>query len=122
MKRVVVLAVLLVVLIAIRFHYIEPFADAGKGINVTICKAEWCGHCKKAAPEFKKLVDASPITLKNGIKATVNMLDADQNKEEIKKYNVRGYPSILIIKDGEQPMEYPGERTHQGVVDFLNSL
>jgi thiol-disulfide isomerase/thioredoxin len=120
MKRGFVLIVLILVLVAIRYQFSEGFQDSA-GPSVVICKATWCGHCKTAAPEFKKLVDASPITLANGAKATVKMLDDAQDKEEIKKYNVRGYPTILIMKGGE-PIEYPGERTYDGVVDFLNKM
>ena len=119
MKRGVVFIVLLVALIFIRYKVNEGFQGAGP--TVVICKAEWCGHCKKAAPEFDKLAAASPITLSNGTQASVKILDADQDKAEIKKYNVRGYPSILIIK-GSDTTEYPGERTSQGVIDFLNQM
>lgn len=87
---------------------------------VIICKADWCGHCKKAAPEFKKLMNSSPITLKDGSKVTIKILDADKDKSELSKYKVRGYPSILII-DGDNVTEYPGERTANGVIQFLNS-
>jgi thiol-disulfide isomerase/thioredoxin len=97
----------------------EGFESSGK--SVVICKADWCGHCKKAAPEFNKLVGASPITLKDGSKATVKILDADKDKSEVSKYNIKGFPSILIV-DGQTITEYPGERTKEGVVDFLNSM
>lgn len=119
MKRGIVLIVLIVILVAIRFKVNEGFQ--GTGPSVVICKADWCGHCKKAAPEFKKLAAESPITLSNGTRATVKILDADQDKEEIKKYNVRGYPSILVLS-GSEIIDYPGERTYEGVVEFLNQM
>lgn len=119
MKRGIVFLVLIVILIALRYVVSEGFQ--GSGASVVICKAEWCGHCKKAAPEFEKLSSASPLTLSNGTQASVKILDADHDKEEIKKYNVRGYPSILIV-NGSDTTEYPGERTYQGVVDFLNQM
>lgn len=97
---------------------LEGFEGATK--SVVICKADWCGHCKKAAPEFSKLLSASPITLKDGTKATVKILDGDKDKAEVAKYNVKGFPSVLII-DGGQTTEYPGERTASGIIDFLNS-
>ena len=96
----------------------EGFEGASK--SVVICKADWCGHCKKAAPEFSKLLSASPITLKDGTKATVKILDADKDKAEVAKYNVKGFPSVLVV-DGGQTTEYPGERTASGIIDFLNS-
>lgn len=119
MKRGIVFIVLIVILIVIRLKVSEGFQNAGP--SVMICKADWCGHCKKAAPEFQKLAAASPIPLSNGSHATVKILDADQDKSEIKKYNVRGYPSILIVH-GSETTEYPGERTYEGIVDFLNQL
>lgn len=119
MKRGIVLIALIVILVIIRLKVSEGFQGAGP--SVVICKADWCGHCKKAAPEFQKLEAASPITLANGTQATVKILDADKDKEAIKKYNVRGYPSILIV-NGSETTEYPGERTHDAVVEFLNQM
>jgi thiol-disulfide isomerase/thioredoxin len=121
-KLICTLAVLVVLLVALylsqkRSMY-EGFEDASK--SLVICKADWCGHCKKAAPEFQKLLGASPMTLKDGSKITVKILDADKDKTEIGKYKVRGYPTILIDNNG-QTTEYPGERTASAVMEFLNS-
>lgn len=116
-----ILSILLILLVLLRFYnnrMSEGFESATR--SVIICKADWCGHCKKAAPEFQKLLSASPITLKDGTKATVKILDADKDKSEISQYKVKGYPSVLIV-DGGQTTEYPGERTASGIIDFLNS-
>lgn len=118
---ILVLGVLLIILVLLRFTHgstSEGFANSSK--SVVICKADWCGHCKKAAPEFQKLLGSSPITLKDGSKATVKILDADKDKAEVAKYNVKGFPSILVV-DGGQSTEYPGERTAAGIIEFLNS-
>ena len=116
-----ILSILLILLVLLRFYNnrtMEGFE--GKTRSVVICKAEWCGHCKKAAPEFNKLLSASPITLKDGTKATVKILDADKDKSEISQYKVKGYPTVLVV-DGGQTTEYPGERTASGIINFLNS-
>ena len=121
MKRVVIVfAVLLVVLVVLRYHVSEGFQGSDE-IAVIICKADWCGHCQKAAPEFDRLVAASPIALTNGKKAVVTRLDADKDKAELAKYTIRGFPTILIQKGGETT-EYPNERTYDGVVEFLNQM
>ena len=116
-----ILAILLILLVLLRYTHtrrLEGFEGASR--SVVICKADWCGHCKKAAPEFQKLLAASPITLKDGSKATVKILDADKDKSEISQYKVKGYPSVLIV-DGGVTTEYPGERTASGIMEFLNS-
>jgi thiol-disulfide isomerase/thioredoxin len=115
------LCILAVLLLVLHYSTRTQFEGFQGSKNVVICKASWCGHCKDAAPEFDKLVSASPITLKDGSQATVTILDADENKEDIAKYNVRGYPTILIM-NGDQKTEYPGERTSSGVIKFLNNM
>jgi len=120
-KVISILAILIILLVLLRFYnnrFIEGFEDTSR--SVVICKAEWCGHCKTAAPEFSKLLSASPITLKDGSKATVKILDADKDKSEISKYKVKGYPTVLVV-DGGQTTEYPGKRTASGIIEFLNS-
>ena len=124
-KVLIVLLILLVLLrIASERYQADGFQADGfqadgfeAPISVVICKAEWCGHCKTAAPEFKKLVDASPIQLDNGKQAKIIMLDADADKDTIGQYKVRGYPTILVNKK-----EYPGERTYAGVMEYLKAL
>jgi thiol-disulfide isomerase/thioredoxin len=122
-KPITIISFLLVVLVVISIFNHRKLQEGfeGPSKDVVICKADWCGHCKKAAPEFNKLLAASPITLNDGSKATVKILDADKDKSEISKYPVRGYPTILVVNGG-QTTEYPGERTSKGVLQFLNSL
>jgi thioredoxin-like negative regulator of GroEL len=120
-RIIIVLGLLLLALVLVRLYggkSSEGFEGASK--SVVICKADWCGHCKKAAPEFNKLISASPITLKDGSKAVVKILDADKDKSEVSQYKVKGFPTILVV-DAGQVTEYPGDRTASGVIDFLNS-
>lgn len=88
--------------------------------ELVIAKADWCGHCKKAKPAFDALIAASPIKLKNGTSVTVRVLDADSDKADVERMNIRGFPSIIYMKGGS-PMEYSGERTYNGVMSFLES-
>ena len=129
MKCLLILFILALFLVLLRFtRYGQGFTNeyyANEGFqsakSVVICKADWCSHCKQAAPEFQKLVDASPIKLQNGSIANVTMLDADADKDKLAGYKVRGYPTILI-NNGADPIEYPGDRTYTGVIEYLNSL
>jgi thiol:disulfide interchange protein len=87
--------------------------------TVIICKADWCGHCNKAKPEFDKMRQG--ITLDNGSTVKVITYDADQHKAELKALNVKGYPSIFV-DTGSTKVEYPGQRTFEGVREFLNRM
>lgn len=123
-RRLLVVALLFVALVFLRMNVVQRDGFVGGGgeeVKVVIAKADWCGHCRKAAPEFEKLQKASPIRLENGGQAVVEILDADQNKAEMAAHSVKGFPTILVMK-GSNKTEYPGERTYDAVVDFLNGM
>lgn len=111
MKRLrpaVLIAIAVVLLIVIKVYGAagaEGFVNAEK--EIVIVKAEWCGHCKTAAPEFEKIS-------KNG-KIPVRILDADKNKDEVNTLNVKGYPTILFMENGVST-EYSGQRTCSAVL------
>jgi len=93
----------------------EGFAS---GSELIIVKAKWCGHCKTAKPEFEKLVAASPVKLQDGSEVTIRMLDSDDDKAEVETLNVKGFPTLLY-RSGSNRKEYPGARTYDGVMSFL---
>lgn len=115
------IVVLFLVIIFINYKAKQHDGFQGKDKMIVICKADWCRHCKTAAPEFKKLQAASPITLGDGSKAVVNILDADRDKAALSKYNVKGFPSILI-DTGSSVVEYPHARTADKVIEFVKSM
>ena len=55
---------------------------------VVVFYAPWCGHCKtlKKKGELEKCAQIVPVYLLNG----------DQNPQICGKYNIRGFPTILV--------------------------
>jgi thiol-disulfide isomerase/thioredoxin len=118
------LALLLLVLLRVygrRYLGFETFKSGGNGKGdkeVVIVKAAWCGHCKKAAPEFQRLASASPIRLSDGSEVKVRLLDDKADGTEVQGLGVKGFPTILYFSNG-QKTEYSGPRTYDGVMGFL---
>lgn len=96
-------------------------SGSGNEGELIIVKAGWCGHCKNAMPEFKRLIDSSPIKLQNGDTVSVRMLDEGTDKAEVNSLGVKGFPTIIYKTANGQQKEYTGERTYTGVISFLNS-
>ena len=116
----IVLILLLISLIVFKLKYsVDGFEDSG--ILVNIFKSEGCRHCVKAKPEFDKLVGMSPIKLNNGKTAIVNVYDANKDADKMKMYDIKGYPTILLI-NGSDTVEYPGQRTATDIINYLNSM
>lgn len=122
----VLLGFALLLLVLLRFYgrrYLgfETFQSGGGGNReVVIVKASWCGHCKKAAPEFQRLVSASPIRLSDGSEVKVRLLDDKADSTEVQGLGVKGFPTILYFSNG-QKTEYSGPRTYDGVMGFLQA-
>jgi protein disulfide-isomerase len=87
--------------------------------TLIIVTAEWCGHCKKAMPDFEQLVNASPIMKADGSSVTVRMLDSDKDKAEVKNLNVKGFPTILYQSADGSVSNYNGERSYNAIQAFL---
>lgn len=100
---------------------LEGFATAQPVGDFLIVKAEWCGHCQRAKPEFEKLVQMGALPIKSGEVLKIRILDSDVDKEEVSKLGVRGFPTLMARIKGKT-YEYPGERTAEGVKQYLADL
>lgn len=76
--------------------------------------APWCGHCKKAAPEFKQ---AAEILL--GV-VNLGALDMTTDGAAGHKYGVSGYPTFkFFAADKDKPLDFKSnERTYDKFVEF----
>ena len=66
--------------------------------------APWCGHCKSLAPEYEA---AAKILAFDGHEGVLAKLDATASKSEI--VGVKGYPTMLLFRGGENIGPYEGE-------------
>jgi thioredoxin 1 len=64
--------------------------------------AEWCGPCRVIAPT----VEAVAEDLKD--KATVYKMDVDENINVPQRYGIRGIPTLIVFKNGEEQERYVG--------------
>ena len=89
--------------------------------------ANWCGHCKTLAPEWKKLTKTIESEYKDKEFAIVSVESIVINKDDaikdfVKKINldVKGYPTIGLIK-GNKFISYDG-KGNRDEVSMLNFI
>ena len=77
--------------------------------------ADWCGPCKMLAPILKdakaELGDADKIV----------KIDVDKNQELAAKYQVRGVPTLILFKKGEQLWRQSGVVPKADLVQLIKS-
>ena len=64
--------------------------------------AEWCGPCRVIAPT----VDAVAEQLQG--KAKVVKMDVDENINVPQRYGIRGIPTLIVFKNGEEQERFVG--------------
>ena len=97
---------------------IQGFQNASE-YTFTMYYADWCGHCKKAKPEMEELVKRGVIE-KNGKKCQIRMISPEEEPEKAKGKPIKGFPTFLMESADGQIVEYKGERSTDGYLEFIN--
>jgi len=79
--------------------------------------APWCGHCKKLTPEWSK---AGAVLANNNPPIKLAKVDATVEKSLGERFNIRGYPTLKIFRNGVAS-EYSGPRQADGIVKYVLS-
>ena len=80
--------------------------------------APWCGHCKKMAPVFEEVAEHFH---RRGDGVRVGRLDAQAHPGLLTPFDVKGYPTLLLLRDGVQVAEFKGARTFEAISAFVES-
>merc|ERR1712226_39016 len=81
--------------------------------------APWCGHCKKMKPEFQKA--AAVLAANDPPVALVQVDCTEAGKDTCGRFEVSGYPTVKIFRNGELSSDYKGPRESAGIVKFMKS-
>jgi len=86
---------------------------------------DWCPHCKTAKPAWEDIKSQYENKTINGYKIIFTEINCTEETDEVEKmmnkYNIEGFPTIKLIKDG-QVIEYDAKPTKETLVQFLNTV
>ncbi|KAJ8307304.1 hypothetical protein KUTeg_015388 [Tegillarca granosa] len=77
--------------------------------------APWCGHCKKAKPEFTNAAEK----YKDDTKVMFAAIDCTTQSSSCSTHEVTGYPTFKYFKYGKNPQNYMGGREEADFVNFM---
>jgi len=75
--------------------------------------ASWCGPCKMIAPALEELADEL------GDQVTIVKVDIDENPDAPSRYGVRGIPTMIMFKNGQQAATQVGALPKSAIKDWI---
>ncbi len=98
---------------------------SAKNATLMLFYVDWCPHCKTAKPEWEDAKAAFDGTTINGYQVTFVEYNCTNEgakvSELISKYDIDGFPTIKLLKDGEI-VSYEAHVTKDILDEFLHQM
>ena len=78
--------------------------------------AEWCGPCKMMSPILKEVKDEL------GEKIAIIKIDVDKNQSLASQYQVRGVPTFVLYKAGNQVWRQSGMIQKRELISIIKKF
>lgn len=77
--------------------------------------ADWCPPCVVIAPILKDVVDE----MEGAVKLAKLEVDDGDNMKIAGRYQVRGFPTIILFQHGEEKARFSGAKSKSYVIEFI---
>ena len=78
------------------------------GLKLIEFYTDWCGYCKKQLSELE-FMD----------KIWIGQVNAEKNTQLSEKFNIKAYPTFLILKDGCEVERFSGFKSKEDIMSRL---
>nr|XP_002131987.1 thioredoxin domain-containing protein 5 [Ciona intestinalis] len=79
--------------------------------------APWCGYCKRLAPTWEDLAVSDFSEVESPVK--IAKIDCTEYNHICQAFEVGGYPTLILFKDGDKVAKYKGNRSMDDLKSFI---
>ena len=101
----------------------KPTKGAKKNLELHMVYTNWCGHSKRAMPDFDKVaneIDGSTMG-EHSVSVVKHDADTEEGKAFAKEHGVRGFPTHFLIVEGKK-IESGVGRTYDEIMSKIKSI
>lgn len=84
--------------------------EAMHGLKLVEFYTTWCMYCRNQRIELEEFKDSD---------IWIGIVDGDESPNLVKKYGIQGYPTFVLLKDGEKIAEFVGFHQKSQLLDKL---
>ena len=86
--------------------------ETSNGLKLVDFYTTWCSFCQKQDEVLKELSEND---------FWIGKVDCDKNLDIAKKYNITGFPSFILFKNGEIITQFAGYHTKSQLLNKLSA-
>lgn len=99
-------------------NFKEVVLDSGKFTLVDFY-ADWCRHCAKLMPTIEEVAE----TFKDEADIQIVKINGDEDGRKMtKKYDIPGFPMLLMFHGTDEPIEFKGMRDADAISNFIQQV
>lgn len=80
--------------------------------------APWCGPCKTLTP----IVDSIVEEFSSNESVKIDKINVDENPDSAQEFNVRGIPTLVFMKDGEEVSRFTGIQSKEKITSKISEI
>ena len=80
-------------------------------VKILKFSADWCGPCKQLAGTFAQANLTIPV----------EDINVDNNAEAVTQYGIRGVPTMVLLKEGQEVARTSGYKTVSQLKAFIDA-
>lgn len=98
-------------------HFEQDVLEASREVPVLVdFWAEWCPPCLVIAPVLEQVVNAQ----EGAVRLAKLEVDEGENMKLAGRYQVRGFPTVILFRNGEEQGRFSGARPASFVEQFID--